>query len=95
MRFEDLIGLMPERKKKIRSAETIARHKASMRATALARYKDAFDHFGGTATTTDLARYLTYHPSSLGQKLRKLDNVEVVGQQQGPHGRPTLVWKWN
>ncbi len=93
--IDDLIGLPPKKPRAARSAETIERHRATLKAKAVERYRKAFEHFGYEATTTDLARFLGYHPSSLGQKLKQLDNVEIVGTQPTPFGRPVLVWKWN
>lgn len=93
--IDDLIGMPPKKRRVARSAETVERHRASRKANAVERYRQAFEHFGYEATTTDLARFLGYHPSSLGQKLKQLDNVEIVGTQPTPFGRPVLVWKWN
>ena len=96
--LDDLIGFhVPKKvsKRGVRTPEMIAKHKATRKANALVRYREAFERFGGTATTTELAGVLNYHLSPLGQKLKALDNVEIVGTSKGPTGRPVLVWKWN
>ena len=82
--------------KRPKTAEGIAKWRASMHATTVARYRKAFEHFARPATTGEIAKHLGYSESHVGRALKSelSDYAEHVDTLPTPNGKGHFVWEW-
>jgi hypothetical protein len=83
-----------------KTPEMKASRKVTMRKARNARWKAAFDQFGGTASTNQIAGVLGYYKCSVGSLLRDMSReepplVRKVGEiEKEGRGHNQFVWEW-